>query len=107
MDCIGKDESSRMIITDHTVEKLKDPFGLLPGDRYEFLINIEVSEDDELYSENGVYIRLIFVINNEIEKITQYNFIEKETNQHLDFEFEEEEEKMIFNYCKDNLHQEQ
>lgn len=105
MDFIGKEEPDKMIITDHTVEKLEDPFGLLPGDRYEYLINIEVSEDDDLYSENGIYIRLIFVKEEEIERITQYNFIEKETNQYLDFEFEEDEEKMIFNYCKDHLEQ--
>jgi hypothetical protein len=92
-----------MIITDHTVEKLEDPFGLLVGDRYEFLLNIEVSEDDELYSVNGIYIRLLLVSENENVRITQSNFIEKETNRYLDFELEEDEEEMVLNYCKNNL----
>ncbi|MBE4910223.1 pullulanase [Bacillus luteolus] len=95
-----------MIITDHTVEKLEDPFGLLAGDRYEFLLNIEVSDDDELYSDNGIYIRLIFVAENENARITQSNFIEKETNRYLEFELEEDEEEMVLNYCKNNLPQE-
>ncbi len=35
-------------MTSYTVELVKDPFGILTGQRYEFLIDIEVEEDDEL-----------------------------------------------------------
>ena len=39
-----------MNITEYTVEQIKDPTGILAGRRYEFLLNIEVPEEDELYT---------------------------------------------------------
>ena len=34
-------------ITEFTVEQIKDPTGIITGNRYEFYLNIEVPEDDE------------------------------------------------------------
>ncbi|MFD1954688.1 DUF6509 family protein [Paenibacillus thailandensis] len=31
-----------MTITEYSVEQIKDPFGIVPGARYEFILNIEV-----------------------------------------------------------------
>ncbi|PLR98835.1 DUF6509 family protein [Bacillus sp. T33-2] len=88
-----------MEITGHTVELLEDPFGLLEGDRYEFFLNIEVEEEDELYSENGLLLKVIFSGNS----ILQYYFIEKTTEKVLDFALEEDEEEDVKAYCLNNL----
>ncbi|MEH7093304.1 DUF6509 family protein [Neobacillus vireti] len=87
-------------ITGHEVEKLEDPFGLLSGDRYEFFLELEVDEEDELYSEKGVGLKCIFVHDESGDKITSYHFFERVTEKVLDFEFEEDEEELVLNYCK-------
>jgi peroxiredoxin len=90
-------------ITGHTVEKLEDPFNLLSGDRYEFFLELEIEEEDELYSEKGVGLRLIFVIDEAGPRVSHYHLYERETDKILDFELEEDEELLVFNYCKENL----
>ncbi|MDF0727869.1 DUF6509 family protein [Cytobacillus sp. S13-E01] len=92
-----------MNITGHTISKLEDPMGLLTGERYEFILHIEVPIEDELHSEKGIFIRAILVTDEKGERIAQYHLIEKETNQHLDFELEQEEEEMIITYCKNHF----
>lgn len=92
-----------MNITGHTVEKLEDPFGLLTGDRYEFFIDLDVDEEDELYSEKGVGIKVIYAIDDNGPKISHYHFFEKETEKVLDFALEEDEEELINAYCQQNL----
>ena len=66
-------------ITEYSVEKLVDPFGILTGNRYEYLLDIEVEEDDELYTEGGLSIRLIYVIDGEKQSIGKYDIIAKAT----------------------------
>ncbi|PFO04839.1 pullulanase [Bacillus sp. AFS076308] len=87
-------------ITGHQVEKLEDPFGLLSGERYEFFLELEVDEDDELYSEKGVGLKCIFVRNESEDKITSYHFYERGTEKVLDFELEEDEEELVLTYCQ-------
>ena len=89
-------------ITEHTVEKLEDPFGLLSGDRYEFFLHLEVDEEDELYSEKGVGIKVIFVIDEEGAKISNYHFFERGSDKVLDFALEDDEEELVLQYCKEN-----
>ena len=89
-----------MNITGHTIEKLEDPFGLLSGDRYEFFLDIDVDEEDELYSENGIGLKVIYGIDGDNHKILQYNFYEKGSEKVLDFELEEDEEADVNLYCK-------
>ena len=95
-----------MKITEYTVEKLKDPTGILEGDRYEFFLDIDVPEDDELYSENGIELRVIFAVDNKGERIAQYSFTDKGGSKILDFELEEEEEAVINEFCKTHLEEE-
>ncbi|MDF2856413.1 MAG: hypothetical protein K0Q87_2264 [Neobacillus sp.] len=90
-------------ITGHTVEKLEDPFGLLSGDRYEFFLEIEVDEEDELYSDKGVGVRVLFIVDEQGPRISNYHLFESGSEKVLDFELEEEEELLVFNYCKENL----
>lgn len=90
-------------ITGHTVEKLEDPFGLLTGDRYEFFLELDVDEEDELYSENGIGLKVIFVIDGSEEKISSYHFFESGSEKVLDFALEEDEEELVLSYCKKNI----
>ncbi|WP_010281802.1 DUF6509 family protein [Bacillus timonensis] len=92
-----------MNITGYSVERLKDPTGILEGERYEFFLEIEVPEDDELYSENGIELKVIFAIDSRGERIAQYYFYEKGTEKVLDFELEEEEEITVNEFCKTHL----
>ncbi|MBM7584006.1 hypothetical protein JOC86_000543 [Bacillus pakistanensis] len=92
-----------MKITNHTVEELKDPTGILEGDRYEFELKVEVPEDDELFTEEGMYVKVIFVVDENGPRMAQYQLIEENTNRILDFALEEEEEVMILDYCQQNL----
>ncbi|MED3561156.1 DUF6509 family protein [Bacillus xiapuensis] len=92
-----------MNITSHTVEKLEDPFGLLSGDRYEFFLQLEIDEDDELFSEKGIGLKVIFVMDENGERITNYYFFERGTEKVLDFALEDDEEKLVISYCKENI----
>ncbi|MBT2639500.1 MULTISPECIES: DUF6509 family protein [unclassified Bacillus (in: firmicutes)] len=92
-----------MNITGHTVELLEDPFGLLSGSRYEYFLNIEVDEEDELYTEKGLLLKVLFLVNGEERRILQSYFIEQETEKVLDFELEEDEVLQVKKYCEENL----
>jgi hypothetical protein len=90
-------------ITGHSVEKLEDPFGLLTGDRYEFFLELEVDEEDELYSDKGIGLKVIFVIEENQTRITNYHFYERGSEQVLDFALEEDEEAQVLSYCQENI----
>jgi hypothetical protein len=92
-----------LTITGYTVELIKDPFGILTGKRYEFRLDIEVPEDDELHSDNGLYIRVIYVVDENQERIVKHEIYERSTEQLLDFELEDEELVVVAAFCKDNL----
>jgi hypothetical protein len=92
-----------LTITGYSVELIHDPFGILAGDRYEFLIDIEVPEDDDLYSENGLYIKVIYRVEESRLGIVNYEIFEKKTERYLDFEMDEEEEKLVEAFCKEHL----
>ncbi|MBS8264508.1 pullulanase [Mesobacillus boroniphilus] len=92
-----------MNITGHTTEILDDPFGLLTGNRYEYFLNIEVDEEDELYTEKGLLLKVLFLVNGEERRILQSYFIEQETEKVLDFELEDDEVVQVKKYCEENL----
>lgn len=92
-----------MNITGHTIEKLEDPTGILQGDRYECILNIEVPEDDELFSEKGLYVKAIYVSIEEEKRIPQYSIFESGTNEYIDFELEDDELALILDYCKEHV----
>lgn len=92
-----------MNITGHTVELLEDPFGLLTGTRYEYFLNIEVDEEDELYSEKGLLLKVLFLVNGDERRILQSYFIEQESEKVLDFELEDDEVAQVKSYCEENL----
>ncbi|OCA90803.1 pullulanase [Bacillus sp. FJAT-27225] len=92
-----------MEIIGHSVEYLEDPFGLLKGERFEFLLDLEIDEEDELYSEAGTGLKVIFAIEGDKKKIAQYNFFEKESGKVLDLALEEDEEEMVIQYCSNHI----
>ncbi|PLR69512.1 MULTISPECIES: DUF6509 family protein [Bacillaceae] len=91
-----------MNITAYTVEKLHDPFGILAGNRYEFFLDLDVDEDDELYTEKGLLLKVIYQVDDSGGRISVYHLMEKESNAFLDFELDEEEEVMIKDFCQEH-----
>ncbi|MEH7075379.1 DUF6509 family protein [Neobacillus drentensis] len=89
-------------ITGHSVEKLEDPFGLLSGDRYEFFLDLDVDEEDELYSDKGIGLRTIYVNDENGDKITNFYLFEQGSETVLDFALEEDEEALVLAYCRQN-----
>ncbi|WP_210365133.1 DUF6509 family protein [Bacillus sp. REN3] len=92
-----------MVITGHTAEYLEDPFGLLKGERYEFFLHVEVDEEDELYTEKGLLLKVIFLADGDESRILQNYFIEEETEKVLDFDLEDEEIEEVKAYCLQHL----
>ncbi|MBM7563266.1 DUF6509 family protein [Paenibacillus sacheonensis] len=87
----------------YEVEKVKDPFGILTGERYEFKLEIEVAEDDELYVEGGLYIRVIYRVDGEDGKIVRYALHERINDKFVDAELEDEEERMLESFCGEHF----
>ncbi|WAA13109.1 DUF6509 family protein [Fervidibacillus halotolerans] len=87
-------------IIEYEMEKLNDPTGILAGDRFEFLLVVQVCEDDELYSENGLYIKLIYSWEENFGRIAQYQIFEKVTDKYLPYSLEEDELEAIRQFCK-------
>lgn len=108
MTCTAaKERVKTMNITSYTVEYIQDPTGILTGDRYEYFLDIDVDEDDELYSENGIKLRVLYYKNGEDERILNYHFVESHSGNILDFALDEEEEKTVSAFCRVNLSQTQ
>lgn len=92
-----------MEIKEFSIEELKDPTNIIEGKRYEFILDVEIDEDDEMYSEDGIEIRvLIGRIDDEV-RILNYFIIEKGKREYLDFALEDDEEEMILNFCKEQI----
>ena len=92
-----------MEITAFLIEEIKDPTNIIEGERYEFLLDIEVDEDDELYCEGGVEIRAIISKNGDDVRLASYFLIDKGTNDYLDFALEEDEEQGIVAFAREQL----
>ncbi|WP_088006698.1 DUF6509 family protein [Indiicoccus explosivorum] len=92
-----------MEIINHEVTELKDPTGIMPDRRFEWLLDVEVEEEDELYTEKGLVLRVILAQGNDGMRIVQHFFLEKESEQVLDFAMDDEEEQQVLDYCRANL----
>lgn len=86
-------------ISAYSKELIRDPFGILEGERYEFILDIEVPEDDELYSENGLYLKVLYGVSETKTGIIKYEIYERSSEQYLEFELEEDELKEVENFC--------
>ncbi|QSF44958.1 DUF6509 family protein [Paenibacillus tianjinensis] len=92
-----------LTFTSYTVEDVKDPFGILSGKRYEFVIHLDVPEEDELYEENGVSIRAIVKAEAGEAALVTYDLLETTTGKLLEFDLEEDEEAELAQFCKEHL----
>lgn len=92
-----------MEITQFSIEEIKDPTNIIEGERYEFLFDVAIDEDDELYSAAGIEIRAIIGKINEEVRMLNYFIIEKGANEYLDFALDEDEEQMFIDFCKEQL----
>ncbi len=92
-----------MIITDHTLEKIADPFGILEGNRYEFHLFALVDEEDELFSPEGFYIRVLYAVTDTEQKIVGLFLHNRADDSVLDFELEEDELEQVRDYCAAHL----
>lgn len=99
---MGKGDSM-VTITEFQVEQVKDPFRILAGKRYEYKLDLDVPEDDELYSENGIYVRAIYSEQEEGGGLVKYDVYEKSTDRYLVFELEDDEVQMIEKFCREHL----
>ena len=91
-----------MNILAYTMEEILDPTNILEGQRFEFLLDIEVDEDDELYVEGGIEVRVI-VAKNDTIKIADYFFIQKADQAVLEFALEEDEEAEVLAFVTEHV----
>ena len=96
-----------MEITAFSIEEIKDPTNIIEGKRYEFLLDVEVDEEDELYSAAGIEIRVIAGQKDEEVRMLNYFLTDKADNKMLDFALEEEEEAMILQFVREELNKQQ
>lgn len=96
-----------MEITAFSIEEIKDPTNIIEGKRYEFLLDIEVDEEDELYSAAGIEVRVIVGQKDEEVRILNYFLTDKADNKMLDFALEEDEEAIILNFVCEELSKQQ
>lgn len=92
-----------MNITQYSIDEILDPTNIIEGKRFEFLLDVEVDEDDELYSAAGLEIRAIVGLINEEVRIMNYFITDKSNNELLDLALEDDEEAMILAFCKEEL----
>ncbi|MGG0656134.1 DUF6509 family protein [Rummeliibacillus pycnus] len=92
-----------MDILAYTMEEILDPTNIIEGERFEFLLDIEVDEDDELYTEGGLEIRAIIAKKDSEISLANYFFIAKANEKLLDFALEDDEEEMILTFCKEHI----
>lgn len=92
-----------MNITDHKLEKVADPFGILEGDRYEYHLFAAVDEDDDLYSAEGFYIRVLYAVTETEKKIAGLFLHNRADDSVLDFELEDDEIELVQEYCDIHL----
>ncbi|PSL40308.1 hypothetical protein B0H99_10585 [Planomicrobium soli] len=92
-----------MEITNHVFEEIKDPTGIMVGKRYEFLLDVEVDEEDELYTPGGLELRVILAADDNGTRIVHYNVIDKLSRNVLEFALEDDEEAEVLAYCTSSL----
>lgn len=92
-----------MNITQFSIDEILDPTNIIEGKRYELLLDVDVDEEDELYSEAGIEIRVIAGLHDAVVRIVNYFIIDKATNDYLDLALEEDEEELILAFCKEQI----
>jgi hypothetical protein len=92
-----------MNLTLQSIEKLDDPFGILTGDRFEIFYQLEVPEDDELFHEGGLLLKVLYVVEDTQSRISHYHIYEQDTNKFIDIGLEDEEEAIVKELCEKHI----
>lgn len=93
-------------ITSYSAEYVKDPFGILTGKRYEFIVDLDIPEEDELYSAQGIYARVIVKVEGEEISLVSYDLVDRGNEKLLEFDLEDEEEAELVAFCKEHMPEE-
>ena len=94
-----------LTISNYSVEHVRDPFQIISGKRYEFKLNLDIPEDDDLYSPNGISARVIMKVDGDSIGMVSYDLHEGGTDKMLEFDLEDEEEVELEAFCKEHLPQ--
>ncbi|MGR6906730.1 DUF6509 family protein [Lysinibacillus sp. BSL11] len=92
-----------MEITQFSMEEILDPTNIIEGKRYEFILDVDIDEEDELYHEAGIVIRVLIGEKNEEPFILNYFIMEKTEGEYLDFALEDDELEEILTFCKEEI----
>jgi hypothetical protein len=92
-----------MNLTLHSIEQLDDPFGILSGDRYEIFFILEVDEDDELFHDGGLLLKVVFIVEEAGSRVSHYHIFEKDTNKFIDIGLEDDEEALVKEMCEKQI----
>lgn len=66
------------------------------------MLELHVEEDDELYDERGIVLRVIYAVEADRDYISKYEFLTASDNKFIALEMVEEEEAMVLEYCRQN-----
>ncbi|TVX99978.1 pullulanase [Cohnella terricola] len=91
-----------LAVSEYSVELVKDPFRILAGKRYEFVIQLELDEEDELYSAEGIEIKAVYKVDGDEAGVVSYGLYEKSTGRYIDAELEDEEEEALAAFCREH-----
>ncbi|MER2088832.1 DUF6509 family protein [Sporosarcina sp. JAI121] len=89
-----------MEITEYIINQINDPTGIIAGERYEYRLYIDLDEEDDLYSEGGTGLRVIFAVDGDEGRIASYHFFERTNEKILDFELEDDEKAIVLEFCR-------
>ncbi|MEK5330404.1 MULTISPECIES: DUF6509 family protein [unclassified Lysinibacillus] len=92
-----------MDITQFSMEEILDPTNIIEGKRYEFILDVDIDEEDELYHEAGIEIRVLIGEKEGAPFILNYFIMEKAKGEYLDFALEDEELEEILTFCKEEI----
>ncbi|MGE7843744.1 DUF6509 family protein [Lysinibacillus sp. NPDC093712] len=92
-----------MNITQFSMEEILDPTNIIEGKRYEFILDVDIDEEDELYHEAGIEIRVLIGEKEGAPFILNYFIMEKAKREYLDFALEDDELEEILTFCKEEI----
>ncbi|AMA61956.1 MAG: DUF6509 family protein [Kurthia gibsonii] len=92
-----------MNILSYMMEEILDPTNIIEGERYEFLLELDIDEEDELFQEGGIDARVIVSKKEDAYAIVTYFLIAKRDQSYLEFALEEDEEEEILAFCKEHI----
>ena len=92
-----------MDITQFSMEEILDPTNIIEGKRFEFILDVDIDEEDELYHEAGIEIRVLIGEKEGAPFILNYFIMEKAKGEYLDFALEDDELEEILTFCKEEI----